>query len=245
MADHKTFTVFPLLPSELRLLIWDFASFVHPRVIVITRATSVSSATIQMSSPPPTLFSVCQEARYVAQKRYTLGFGTLAYPSLANVVEPQKSFQTFSPPTTWVNFAIDFIYVLEVWRNDAEHILNAISRHDKNQIRRIGISLQDKDRSIEHLLQQLEDLGELWLFNERCRDDAARRSTVEYLVFDQGSPGCEVGDFVVSWIRNVHWRIRRRKRPRVLWPGQNGTGPEEWEELKIRKLSFWESGANR
>ncbi|KAL5325638.1 hypothetical protein ACEPPN_006766 [Leptodophora sp. 'Broadleaf-Isolate-01'] len=71
------FTVFPNLPSELRLKIWQQACF--PRIVTLTYTSSTSS--FNSKTPPPTLLSVNQESRHESLRIYTLSFGTSSQPA--------------------------------------------------------------------------------------------------------------------------------------------------------------------
>ncbi|KAG4431033.1 hypothetical protein IFR05_013491 [Cadophora sp. M221] len=71
------FTVFPNLPSELRLKIWQQACF--PRIVTLTYTSATSS--FNSKTPPPTLLSVNQESRHEAFRIYTLSFGTSSQPA--------------------------------------------------------------------------------------------------------------------------------------------------------------------
>lgn len=74
--NTKMFTVFPNLPSELRIKIWQQACY--PRTVTLTYTSSTSSFT--SSTPAPTLLSVSHESRHEALRIYTLSFGTFSQP---------------------------------------------------------------------------------------------------------------------------------------------------------------------
>ncbi|PVH83460.1 hypothetical protein DL98DRAFT_412676 [Cadophora sp. DSE1049] len=84
------FTVFPNLPSELRIKIWQQACY--PRTVTLTYTSSTSSFT--SSTPPPTLLSVTHESRDEALRIYTLSFGT-----------------TSQSPRTYFNPLLDTLYL--------------------------------------------------------------------------------------------------------------------------------------
>lgn len=71
-----TFTIFSLLPSELRCKIW--ASACYPRILTVTYSSLTSS--FHSSTPTPTLLSVSRESRSEALRIYTLSFGASTSP---------------------------------------------------------------------------------------------------------------------------------------------------------------------
>ncbi|KAH7417829.1 hypothetical protein BKA64DRAFT_180272 [Cadophora sp. MPI-SDFR-AT-0126] len=86
----KMFTIFPNLPSELRIKIWQQACY--PRIVTLTYTTATSSFT--STTPPPTLLSVNHESRHEALRIYTLCFGTSS-----------------QPPRTYFNPFLDTLYL--------------------------------------------------------------------------------------------------------------------------------------
>ncbi|PQE29464.1 hypothetical protein CJF32_00003219 [Rutstroemia sp. NJR-2017a WRK4] len=67
-AGLEQFTLFPLLPAELRLKIWR-QSFPPSRTIVLTPNPSTTQAS---SAPLPTTLSVCSESRAETLHHYTI-----------------------------------------------------------------------------------------------------------------------------------------------------------------------------
>ncbi|KAH6724299.1 hypothetical protein BKA61DRAFT_588202 [Leptodontidium sp. MPI-SDFR-AT-0119] len=88
----QTFTLFPKLPSELRLEVWKFALPGSRVVEVLYNASNGRSC--YSSCPPPIHLSVSYEARQVALERYKLSFATL-----------------MSPPIIYFDMEIDQIYI--------------------------------------------------------------------------------------------------------------------------------------
>jgi len=75
---HRTFTLFPLLPAELRLAIWQASC--HPRILEIHYCPSQDRCFTP--SKPPVILSVCRESRHEALSRiYAKAFGTRMHPS--------------------------------------------------------------------------------------------------------------------------------------------------------------------
>ncbi|KFY00712.1 hypothetical protein O988_03141 [Pseudogymnoascus sp. VKM F-3808] len=82
----KTFTLFPLLPPELRLKIWQIALSI-PRLVVISSTTNVVSDrytdAIFVDNPPlPLCFLACRESRDAALQRYKKCYATDTLESL-------------------------------------------------------------------------------------------------------------------------------------------------------------------
>jgi hypothetical protein len=74
----KTFTLFPLLPTELRLAIWQASC--HARILEIHYCPSQDRCFTP--SKPPVILSVCRESRHEALSRiYAKAFGTRTHPS--------------------------------------------------------------------------------------------------------------------------------------------------------------------
>jgi hypothetical protein len=111
----NSFTLFPALPSELRLKIWGFAIF--PRTIGLERRykqekrrnssdrpgteKTVSVFIGWMSAdPPPITLSICHDSREEALKVYQLAFGSYQ-PYLRSYAHM---------PRTYVNFSTDTLY---------------------------------------------------------------------------------------------------------------------------------------
>lgn len=71
-ASSNSFTVFPLLPTELRLKIWE-AIADEPRTVELTctpTASHIPEGRWFSHSKAPVLFRVCSESRYVALQKF-------------------------------------------------------------------------------------------------------------------------------------------------------------------------------
>lgn len=92
-----TFSLFPHLPSELRLRIWGYILH-QPRLVKIIASRThwrnpyATSGWTAPQTPIPTALHVCSESRTEALKRYQLTFGS-----------------PFAPPRVYVDFSIDTI----------------------------------------------------------------------------------------------------------------------------------------
>lgn len=91
LSSNSTFTLFPSLPTELRLKIYSLALSV-PRTLTlfcerkIIEGESRRATRFHSSSPPPSLLSVCQESRFEALCHYTPSFTSIHGPNLLYVV---------------------------------------------------------------------------------------------------------------------------------------------------------------
>jgi hypothetical protein len=78
MASTASFTRFGELPTELRLRIWENASFFQ-RIVELNYC--VVDRKFSISGPPPAIFYVNQESREIALKFYSKSFGTVNHPA--------------------------------------------------------------------------------------------------------------------------------------------------------------------
>ena len=90
-GPQSRFTLFPILPGELRLKIWEFA-LPGPRVVKIKAPQLLASGSRQAASAldftsacaVPALLHVNAEARAVALRHYELSFATDTFPPRIN-----------------------------------------------------------------------------------------------------------------------------------------------------------------
>ncbi|PQE11109.1 hypothetical protein CJF31_00000895 [Rutstroemia sp. NJR-2017a BVV2] len=78
MAGTASFTRFRELPTELRLRIWENASFFQ-RIVELNYC--VVDRKFSISGPPPAILYVNQESREIALKFYSKSFGTINQPA--------------------------------------------------------------------------------------------------------------------------------------------------------------------
>jgi hypothetical protein len=99
----QTFTLFPQLPPELRLKIWNDALHFFPRIIEVTPQHLNPDAAVQykkwnaMASTIPTLLQVNREARYELLPQYPAPF---ACPTLG----------PYSSASLLLNYKLDTVY---------------------------------------------------------------------------------------------------------------------------------------
>lgn len=71
-ASSNTFNLFPLLPTELRLKIWEAVAD-EPRTVELTctpRASHIPEGRWFSHSKAPVIFRVCTESRYIALQKF-------------------------------------------------------------------------------------------------------------------------------------------------------------------------------
>jgi hypothetical protein len=88
-----SFTLFPHLPTELRLKIWDHA-LPSPRLIDLNLSITKTRIT---TARPPILLSVCAESREAAQRHYARAFATSTSPA-GTWVDPARDVVVLCPP---------------------------------------------------------------------------------------------------------------------------------------------------
>ncbi|OBT69552.1 hypothetical protein VE03_01110 [Pseudogymnoascus sp. 23342-1-I1] len=101
----KSFELFPQLPTELRLMVWEFC-LPGPRVVDIRMCRkSIPTSTGELldvsrfisSVDHPVMLHVCSESRRLARQHYRLAF-------------PKKTKTEWSPAKIYVDFSIDTIW---------------------------------------------------------------------------------------------------------------------------------------
>ncbi|CZR55805.1 uncharacterized protein PAC_05693 [Phialocephala subalpina] len=122
----STFTLFPKLPKELRLQVWNNASFITRNVDIWIAVLRVGDPLSQFvnsehhyfvsSAPPPALLHCCQESRAEGLKHYTLDFGT---NKKLNGDRPIKNRSAgvalVVEPRIYINWAADRICLMNYW----------------------------------------------------------------------------------------------------------------------------------
>jgi hypothetical protein len=157
-----TFHLFPLLPLELRHLIWEFG--MSPREVAVGRGLKLRALT-----PPPAILHVCAEARSHLQRHYT------------------KSFARGSPHKFFlVNFNIDTVYcsvscllnyedsdlpsvqrlVLECW--ESEHFFRNSGRalYMASALRAVTIMHYGPDAEGENWWMGWDSMMEEWYYRD-------------------------------------------------------------------------------
>ncbi|MCJ1248771.1 hypothetical protein MMC30_005990 [Trapelia coarctata] len=135
-GPRSEFTLFPALPAELRLKIWEFA-LPGPRVVEIKapppsfadRPPDSALDDFTSSCAIPTLLHVNSEARGIALKHYELSFATGTFP-----------------PRIYFSFERDTLYFPEYVFDDGgvadiTPFIMAISSSERARVRRVAVDV--------------------------------------------------------------------------------------------------------
>jgi hypothetical protein len=97
----ESFTLFPLLPTELRLKIWDFVAE-EPNIVELSctpTASYLPDGRWFSHSRPPIIFRTCSESRAVAMAHYdALTFS----PDVVGIPCKTKLYINFAIDTLWI-----------------------------------------------------------------------------------------------------------------------------------------------
>lgn len=139
------FTLFPSLPYELRLKIWEH--LLTPRIIIATcfDASEVPPKRAQLAlrrrlPPVPVLLHISHETRQLALRHYELAFSWRVPPMYAHPLS--------SPARTWFNFAQDTLLLLgELEPYDSSNV-NApmvyfLNRADTRRVRHVACAFEE------------------------------------------------------------------------------------------------------
>ncbi|KAG4428212.1 hypothetical protein IFR05_016303 [Cadophora sp. M221] len=116
-APLKSFPLFPKLPTEIRMMIWDLS--LEARTVEIQWTETRGFFT---RVPTPNVLRVCQDSRSAVKPKYPLCFGNVIYP-----------------PSTAFNFSLDTIYVDQDLQHQALHFLASLSAEEIAKIRHLAI----------------------------------------------------------------------------------------------------------
>jgi hypothetical protein len=119
-SENQKFTLFPELPKELRLKIWEFAQ--EPRIVEVCQTQD--SAAFYSPTAPPTLLHISRESRHIALQNYALSF-----PNGDHLA------------TIYYNPSIDILY-FPAWcddRGSIRHFERNTSPEARGKIKRLAI----------------------------------------------------------------------------------------------------------
>lgn len=144
-STPATFTLFPQLPTELRLKIYsDIQAFTpNPRILKISYSPQLNCSI--SNTPPPILLSISSESRIYALKTYSyLSLGP-PYPNVPPQSTPLVALHQL--PVPWlpipINYHTDTLYISPLTANQILSLLhNLASPHSFNSLNLItSISL--------------------------------------------------------------------------------------------------------
>ncbi|KAI0828077.1 hypothetical protein F5Y06DRAFT_226158 [Hypoxylon sp. FL0890] len=139
MSDQISFTLFSLLPTELRLDIWRHAC--HPRVVKVLYDNQNDRCTT--STAPPATLHACRESRSEALRIYRRSFGTKSHepriyfcPNIDTLYLPRPKYMGYDDALRsftelvldtydTVNLAIDYVNptIRRPWETYNKYIL--------------------------------------------------------------------------------------------------------------------------
>ncbi|KAK1761425.1 hypothetical protein QBC47DRAFT_28583 [Echria macrotheca] len=161
------FTLFPSLPAELRLKIWE--ELLTPRVILITcldsrfLPTKRAQLSHRPSLPPvPILLHICRESRALALRHYELTFAWKLPPRLA-APEAGAAGPLSGPARTWFNFRLDCVLLLgELEPFDAygfnSPMVYFLRKEDTRRVRHVAVAYEELHLGVyegEHIFGSL------------------------------------------------------------------------------------------
>ncbi|KAH6717012.1 hypothetical protein BKA61DRAFT_733216 [Leptodontidium sp. MPI-SDFR-AT-0119] len=116
-APLKSFTLFPKLPTEIRIMIWDLT--LEARTVEIQWTETCGFFT---RVPPPKALRVCRDSRDAVKSKYPLCFGNVIYP-----------------PSITFNFSLDTLYVDQDFQHQALHFLASLSTEEISKIQYLAV----------------------------------------------------------------------------------------------------------
>ncbi|KAI1107025.1 hypothetical protein F4804DRAFT_299129 [Jackrogersella minutella] len=171
MSDQDSFSLFSLLPTELRLQIWRHGC--HPRVVEVLydgQDDRCASPTV-----PPPILHACREARFEALRIYKKSFGTKSHepriyfcpevdilylprPPLMGYDDDSRSFTEFVLDTdNTLNLAIDYVRpsIRRPWETYNKYAL----MQSFPKVREVDLVLDTDAPAEEHDPDDHEDIG--------------------------------------------------------------------------------------
>lgn len=112
-----SFPLFPKLPTEIRLMVWNFSLEGRTVEIKWTESRGFFSRV-----PTPIALRVCQDSRDAVKSKYPLSFGNVIYK-----------------PSTVFNYALDTLYIDQDVQHQALHFLASLSAEEISQIKHLAI----------------------------------------------------------------------------------------------------------
>jgi hypothetical protein len=120
IPEQPTFTLFPKLPTELRIKIWGYACSVTRNVDIWAKPLNIELSHSEnlphyfySSFPVPAVLHVNTESRSKSLKHYTLDFGTTF-----EATEEDVPFTISTPPQIYFNWNHDRLCLVDPYRLD-------------------------------------------------------------------------------------------------------------------------------
>ncbi|KAK3321139.1 hypothetical protein B0T19DRAFT_259486 [Cercophora scortea] len=150
--QQQTFPLFPLLPPELRLKIWE--NLILPRVVLAACFNSrfASSKRAQLALRPrrpsiPVLLHISHETRTLALRHYERAF-SWKIPRRLAAPEAGGAVPTAAPARVWFNFAQDALLLLgdlEPFDSDGFNapMVYFLGREDTRRVRHVACAFEE------------------------------------------------------------------------------------------------------
>ena len=196
------FVRFPLLPSEIRLKIWEFCLALEYSPVVhqlFKNARSAKpTAKYVCRSPLPPLLETCRESRVEALKYFSLSLGTVT-----------------SPPRTYVNYESSFVYLCTRRSGYFVPMMQSLLPVDLVNIRHLTLKLRDwlinDDCVFRDAIWKFANLESLhMLISSRDEDEEFRTPVAEDVLMsvlewqaDELNPGFKMPSVLVTVLEGL------------------------------------------
>ncbi|KAI1142134.1 hypothetical protein F5Y05DRAFT_409282 [Hypoxylon sp. FL0543] len=171
MSDRISFTLFSLLPTELRLHIWRHTC--HPRVVEVLYDSQNDRCTTPTA--PPAILHACQESRFEALRIYKRSFGTKSHepriyfcPDIDTLYLPRPKFMGYDDALRsftelvlntddTVNLAIDYVKptIRRPWETYNKYAL----MQSFPKVKEVNLVLDTETAAEEDTHEDHEDIG--------------------------------------------------------------------------------------
>ncbi|KAI0899982.1 hypothetical protein F4806DRAFT_273223 [Annulohypoxylon nitens] len=175
MSDLDSFTLFSLLPTELRLQIWRHTC--HPRVVEVLYDDQEDRCT-SSTVPPPTLHA-CRESRFEALTIYKKSFGTKSHepriyfcPEIDTLYLPRPQYMGYDDAIRsftelvldtddTINLAIDYVNpdIRRPWETYNKYAL----MHSFPKVKEVYLVLDADAPAEEHIYADHDDHDDIGL----------------------------------------------------------------------------------
>jgi hypothetical protein len=181
-------TLFPKLPIEIRLKIWEYDCFFTRNVDiwaknikgVVCDETGEVAHYFHSYTSPPSLLHVCKESRFEALQHYQLEFGTTCKYTIRGVA-PEVTILT--SPRIYINWVVDRICAFnpdtfqgECLSDESVRFKELLNRCCEMKLRSLAWNYFSLDFQVFEFVDQAMTMEELiifsdarWTFPKQCR----------------------------------------------------------------------------
>lgn len=178
MEHHETFPLFPLLPAEIRIDIWQLSC--HARVVEATY-NAEEDRCVTTTAPPPVLHA-CHESRQEALRVYKKLFATKTHEA-TTFFHPEKDTLYLPRPSEigYDNNSRDFAQLV----TDAAEVKNLALDHVNPLVRRPWETYNKYA-----LMQSFPEVAEVYLVLAEPEPEPEEKHGFLALAEPRGDPGC-------------------------------------------------------